>query len=58
MLSYIGGKRISDIARELKTTRPLLERCIDKAHGYGVMETLKDIPRSGRKPSITDDAKA
>lgn len=58
LLSYIDGKRISDIARDLNTTRPLVERCIDKAHGYGVMEALRDLPRPGRKPSITDDAKA
>jgi len=58
LLSYISGKRISDIARDLNTTRPLVERCIDKALGYGVMEALKDLPRPGRKPSITDDAKA
>jgi hypothetical protein len=58
LLSYIDGKRISDIARDLNTTRPLVERCIDKALGYGVMEALKDLPRPGRKPSITDDAKA
>lgn len=58
LLSYIDGMRISDIARSLSTTRPLVERCIDKAHGYGVMEALNDLPRPGRKPSITDDARA
>jgi len=58
LLSYIDGKRISDIARDMNTTRPLVERCIDKAVGYGIMDALNDFPRSGRKPSITDDAKA
>ncbi len=58
LLSYIDGMKISDIARTFSTTRPLVERCIDKAHGYGVMEALNDLPRPGRKPSITDDAKA
>ncbi|MDY0152829.1 MAG: IS630 family transposase [Candidatus Cloacimonas sp.] len=58
LLSYIDGKRISDIAREMNTTRPLVERCIDKASGYGVLEALNDLPRPGRRPLITDDAKA
>lgn len=58
LLSYIDGKRISDIAREFNTTRPLVERCIDKALSYGVKDALKDLPRSGRKPSLTDDSKA
>ncbi len=58
LLSYIAGKRISDIARDMNTTRPLVERCIDKAFGYGIMDALNDLPRSGRKPILTDDAKA
>lgn len=58
LLSYIDGKRISDIAREMNTTRPLVERCIDKASGYGILEALNDLPRPGRRPLITDDAKA
>lgn len=58
LLSYIDGKRISDIAREMNTTRPLVERCIDKAAGYGILEALNDLPRPGRRPLITDDAKA
>lgn len=57
LLSYIDGMKISDIARSMNTTRPLVERCIDKAFNYGIMEALNDLPRSGRKPSITDDAK-
>ncbi|MDP2173422.1 MAG: IS630 family transposase [Candidatus Cloacimonadaceae bacterium] len=58
LLSYIDGRRISDIARDMNTTRPLVERCIDKAFNYGIMDALNDLPRSGRKPLITDDAKA
>jgi transposase len=58
LLAYAEGKQISQIARDFKTTRPLVERCIDKALGYGVIESLKDLPRSGRKTTITDDAKA
>ena len=58
LLWFSQGRRISDIARELGTNRPLVERCIDKAHAYGPTKALKDLPRSGRKPSIDDEARA
>ena len=58
LLLFSRGQRISDIARELGTNRPLVERCIDKAHAYGPKKALEDLPRSGRKPSIDDDARA
>lgn len=58
LLAYKNGKRISDIAREFNTTRPAVERCIDKALSYGPLKALKDLPRSGRKQLLTDDAKA
>jgi len=55
---YSEGKRISEIVRELSTNRPLVERCIDKAQAYGPLKALEDLPRSGRKAKIKDDAKA
>jgi len=58
LLRYSKGHKISEIARELKTNRPLIERCIDKAMSYGVLQALKDLPRSGRPAKITDDAKS
>ena len=58
LLMRSQGRRITDIARELGTNRPLVERCIDKAQAYGTMKALVDLPRSGRKAKITGDAKA
>jgi transposase len=58
LLLYSNGKRISDIAREIGTTRPLIERCIDKAIAFGPIQALKDLPRPGHPIKITDDAKA
>jgi len=58
ILLYGQGKRIADIARELHTTRPLIERCIDRALSFGPMQALKDLSRKGSPPRITDDAKA
>lgn len=58
ILLYSDGKTIKEIAEQLPATRPLIERCIDKAHAYGPVKALKDLPRSGRNPTITDDAKS
>jgi transposase len=58
LLRYNKGHKISEIAQELKTNRPLIERCIDKAMSYGVLQALKDLPRSGRPVKITNDAKS
>ena len=58
LLMYDTGLKLSEIARELKTNRPLIERCIDKALAYGALQALDDLPRSGRPPEITDDARS
>jgi transposase len=58
LLKYIEGLSITQIALDLHTNRPLVERCIDKAIGYGAITALKDLPGRGVKPTITDDAKS
>lgn len=58
LLLYSEGKRITDITREIGTSRPLVERCIDKALAFGPIQALKDLPRPGHPTIITDDAKA
>lgn len=58
LLWYAGGKRVTEIAREMKTNRPLVERTIDRALAFGLLRGLDDLPRHGRKRQITDDAKA
>jgi len=58
LLGYAGGETISSIARRLRTNRPKVERCIDKALGLGPLAALSDIPRSGRTPTITPEARA
>ena len=57
ILLYSDGKRISQIVQQLNTNRPLIERVINKASTFGPMQALKDLPRPGRPPIITDDAK-
>jgi hypothetical protein len=58
ILLFTDGSTISAIARQLSTNRPKVERCIDKALHLGAMAALDDLPRSGKPPEITAEAKA
>lgn len=58
LLFYNEGQRITEIARKMNTNRPMVERIIDKALALGPLKALKDLPRKGRPPTITDDAKS
>jgi transposase len=58
LLWYGGGKRVTAIAREMKTNRPLVERTIDRSLAFGPLKGLDDLPRIGRNRQITDDDRA
>lgn len=58
ILEYSKGTTVSEIARQLLTNRPKVERCIDKALQLGALTALDDLPRSGKPPEITPEAKA
>lgn len=58
LLGYADGRSVSQMARELKVSRPTVERCIDKALDLGLQAALTDLPRSGRPPQISSEAKA
>lgn len=58
LLAYARGESITSIARKEQTTRPAVERCVDKALAGGVMAGLRDLARSGRPPLISDADKA
>lgn len=57
ILSYSDSVSVSAIARQLQTNRPKIERCVDKALQLGVMAALCDLPRKGKPPSITKEAR-
>jgi len=57
LLMFHKRQRVTDIAKELGTNRPRVDRCINKALACGALEALNDLPRSGRKATITDEAK-
>ena len=58
ILEYSKGVTVSAIARQLSTNRPKVERCIDKALQLGALTALDDLPRPGKPPKITPEAKA
>ena len=58
LLEYSQGSTVSAIARQLSTNRPKVERCIDKALQLGPLTALDDLPRPGKPPKITPEAKA
>jgi len=57
LLRFHEGTSISQIARELGTNRPKVERTIDKAFAYGIFAALEDLPRSGRSRKISSGAR-
>ncbi len=58
LLKYCEGVSINAIARQLLTNRPKVERCIDKALQIGGIAALDDLPRAGKPPNITPEAKS
>jgi transposase len=58
LLAYAQGESISRIARDEKTSRPAVERCVDKALSGGIMTALRNLARSGRPPDISAEDKA
>jgi transposase len=57
LLKFHEGKSISQIARDLGTNRPKVERTIGKALAFGIHASLKDLPRSGRSRKISSSAR-
>ncbi len=57
LLLYNSDERITNIMRQLGTTRPLVYRVIDKALAFGPLQALSDLKRAGRSRSIDDNAK-
>ena len=58
LLAWAPDKSPMKIARETKTTENRAKRAIDKAVRYGPLAALNDLPRKGRLPRITREARA
>lgn len=57
ILLYTEGASVSEIARQFQTNRPKIERCIDKVLQLGAIAALQDLPRKGKPPSLTQEAR-
>lgn len=57
LLAYEAGESVSAIARVLKTNRPKVERCINKALQWGALAALTDLPGRGKPRTITPEAR-
>jgi len=57
ILDYYRGWSIYGLAKRYKTNRPKIQRTIHKAIIYGVRAALDDLPRSGRRRIITEEAR-
>jgi len=58
LLRYHAGDTVSKIAQSLRTNRPRVERCLNKAVELGVTQALGDLPGRGRRPALTAEARA
>ena len=58
LLHFANGVSISDIHRQVGTSRPAIYKCIDKALAAGAKAGLKDSFHSPKEPEILEDAKA
>ncbi|MCY4228391.1 MAG: helix-turn-helix domain-containing protein [Gammaproteobacteria bacterium] len=58
LLHHEGSLPLAEIAGRVGVSHPTVYKCIDKALGTGVESALRDCPRRGREPEISDGAKA
>jgi transposase len=56
LLSYHQTCNVRQTASVLHTNRMVVNRCVNKALEFGVDRALNDLQRSGKKPTITQDA--
>src|ERR1700723_1860307 len=57
LLTYRRTPSLYATGREVGVTHQTVERCLRRAQNFGVKAALKDSPRPGREPTITNEAK-
>ena len=58
LLKYAQGGTVSGIARDLRTNRPRVERCLNKALQLGAWAALSDLPGRGRPARLSEADRA
>jgi transposase len=57
LLTYRRTPSLYATGRAIGVTHQTVERCLRRARNFGVEAALKDSPRPGREPTITNEAK-
>ena len=57
ILGLAAGRTATDMARELGIDRQRVQRCVKRVKLVGIEAALDDLPRSGRRPEITTEAR-
>jgi transposase len=58
LLAYRDDLSYFAVARALGLHHQTVQRCVERAVAYGPMAALEDLPRPGKEPTITAEAKA
>jgi Homeodomain-like domain len=58
LLSYREDSSFFAVGRTMGVHHQTVQRCVERALAYGPMAALEDLPRPGKQPTITAEAKA
>jgi transposase len=58
LLAYRETPSFYAVGRRVDVTHQTVTRCVERARDHGVMAALDDLPRPGKEPTITAEAKA
>ncbi len=58
LLAYRQTPSFHAVARQVGVAHQTVTRCVERARAHGVMAALNDLPRPGKAPTITVEAKA
>ena len=58
LLAYWQDASFFAVGRDLGAHHQTVQRCVERAVAFGAMAALDDLPRPGRAPTITAEAKA
>ncbi len=57
LLAYQQTRSFFAVARSMGVHHQTVQRCVERALAYGPMAALDDLPRPGKEPTITAEAK-
>jgi len=58
LLAYRATPSFHAVARQVGVAHQTVTRCVERARDHGVLAALNDLPRPGKAPTITAEAKA